>query len=220
MVTMNNADLTYWGASVPDIATLYGASNISNVVYTKIYLPLTQNNVVTTSGTNLGYKGSYINYYVANDAVLVPNYNDPNDATANALIQTLYPGRTVVGIDCRNLYEWGGMVHCVTQQQPADTASTGLNESINDEIKVSQNFPNPFNKITTINFLLEHSAYIQVDVYNSLGQIVSQQINSNFVEGNHSLNLSSDNLQNGIYSYVIKINNRRYSGGRMIILKE
>ena len=33
--------------------------------------------------------------------VLVPNYNDPNDAVANGLIQTLYPTRTVVGIDVR-----------------------------------------------------------------------------------------------------------------------
>ena len=44
--------------------------------------------------------------------------NDPNDAIANAKIQTLYPTRTVVGIDVRNLYENGGMIHCVTQQQP------------------------------------------------------------------------------------------------------
>jgi agmatine deiminase len=50
--------------------------------------------------------------------VLVPNYNDPNDAVANALIQNLYPSRKVVGIDFRNVYANGGMVHCVTQQQP------------------------------------------------------------------------------------------------------
>ncbi|MBB6498875.1 agmatine deiminase family protein [Pedobacter cryoconitis] len=80
-------------------------------------IPLTKNDVVTTYGKNLG-KASYINYYVANNRVLVPNYNDPNDAVANAVIQGLYPGRTVVGIDCRNLFANGGMVHCVTQQQP------------------------------------------------------------------------------------------------------
>jgi len=154
IITMNNADLTYWGASVADIATLYGASNTNNIVYTKVYLPLTQNNVVTTSGTNLGYKGSYANYYVANGAVLVPNYNDPNDVVANTLIQTLYPGRTVVGIDCRNLYKNGGMVHCVTQQQPVASTSTGINNNLKEEIKVGQNFPNPFNQTTTINLSL------------------------------------------------------------------
>nr|WP_260409320.1 agmatine deiminase family protein [Pedobacter cryoconitis] len=85
--------------------------------YKLVKIPLTKNDVVTTYGKNLG-KASYINYYVANNRVLVPNYNDPNDAVANAVIQGLYPGRTVVGIDCRNLFANGGMVHCVTQQQP------------------------------------------------------------------------------------------------------
>ncbi len=63
---------------------------------------------------------SYVNYYISNTKILVPNYNDPNDANANAIIQTLYPTRTVVGIDVRNLYENGGMIHCVTQQQPVE----------------------------------------------------------------------------------------------------
>lgn len=118
MITMNNSDLLYWEVPQADITKLYAAKNANNVVYQKVYLPLTQNDVRTTYGKNLGYKGSYVNYYVANTRVLVPNYNDPNDAIANATIQALYPGRTVVGIDVRNLYENGGMVHCVTQQQP------------------------------------------------------------------------------------------------------
>ncbi len=43
LVTMSNADLIYWGTSTSDISKLYGASNINNTVYTKVYLPLTQN---------------------------------------------------------------------------------------------------------------------------------------------------------------------------------
>ena len=83
-----------------------------------MYLPLTQNNVKTAYGKNLGYKGSYVNFYVANTKVLVPFYNDPNDLLAKNILQSLYPTKTVVGIDVRNLYENGGMIHCVTQQQP------------------------------------------------------------------------------------------------------
>ncbi len=114
IVTMSNADLAYWLLPAADIATLYAATDINGVAYNFVRIPLTANNVSTTSGTNLGYKGSY-----ANNVVLVPAYNDPNDAPARALIAPLYPGRTVVGIDVRNLYQNGGMVHCVTQQQPA-----------------------------------------------------------------------------------------------------
>ena len=118
IVTMSNTDLSYWGLSTSDINTLNRATDITNAPYSFVRLPLTARNVVTTYGMNLGYKGSYVNYYVANTVVLVPAYNDPNDAVAKAALQKLYPGRTVVGIDVRNLYAQGGMVHCVTQQQP------------------------------------------------------------------------------------------------------
>ena len=118
IVTMDENDLLDFDVKQSDINKLMSAKNKNGQAYTFLKVPLTQNNVVTTNGKNLGYKGSYVNYYIANNKVLVPNYNDPNDAVANAIIQTLYPTRTVVGIDVRNLYENGGMVHCVTQQQP------------------------------------------------------------------------------------------------------
>lgn len=118
IVTMNQASLLEWDVLQTDINKLYAAKNKNGTAYTFVYLPLTQNNVVTTNGTNLDYKGSYVNYYIANNKVLVPNYNDPNDVVANQIIQNLYPTRTVVGIDVRNLYANGGMIHCVTQQQP------------------------------------------------------------------------------------------------------
>lgn len=219
LVTMSNSDLVYWGASTADISTLYEASNINNIIYTKIYLPLTQNNVVTTLGNNLGYKGSYVNYYVANNVVLVPNYNDPNDAVANGIIQSLYPNRTVVGIDCRNLYENGGMVHCVTQQQPTASANTGINDNSKDEIKIGQNFPNPFNQTTTINLTLATNSNVQVIIYNSLGQIVSKPINSKFPIGIHSLTIRADDLQNGVYTYVVIVDNHKTDSGRMIVSK-
>ncbi|WP_233590137.1 agmatine deiminase family protein [Flavobacterium microcysteis] len=118
IVTMQQNDLLDYDVKQSDITKLYAAKNKNGTAYTFVKVPLTQNNVKKTDGTSLGYKGSYINYYIANNKVLVPNYNDPNDAVANSIIQSLYPTRTVVGIDVRNLYENGGMVHCVTQQQP------------------------------------------------------------------------------------------------------
>jgi agmatine deiminase len=118
IVTMSENDLLDWQVPKADINTLFAAKNKNNVPYNFVKIPLTQNNVTTSYGKNLGYKGSYINYYIANTHVLVPNYNDPNDAIANSLIQGLYPNRKVVGIDFRNGYANGGMIHCVTQQQP------------------------------------------------------------------------------------------------------
>ena len=61
---------------------------------------------------------SYANFYIANDRVLVPTFNDPSDRLALGILADLFPGRTVVGIHSVDLL-WGlGTLHCLTQQQP------------------------------------------------------------------------------------------------------
>lgn len=220
LVTMNNADLTYWGATATDIATLYNASNINNKTYTKVYLPLTQNNVVTTSGTNLGYKGSYANYYVANGVILVPNYNDPNDAIANGIIQSLYAGRTAIGIDVRNLYENGGMVHCVTQQQPVATIATGLNQIKNtSDIILEQNFPNPFSETTSFNLKLDKETMCKMEIYNSVGQLITVVLDKKLSIGKHTILVEAKELENGIYTCVLVTNNINKTYKKIIVSK-
>jgi agmatine deiminase len=62
---------------------------------------------------------SYANFYIANDVVLVPTFNDPADRQALGILAELFPGREVVGIHCVDLV-WGlGTLHCMTQQEPA-----------------------------------------------------------------------------------------------------
>jgi agmatine deiminase len=62
---------------------------------------------------------SYANFYIANGAVLVPVFNDPNDRIALNLLSELFPTREIVPIYCGDLI-WGfGALHCMTQQQPA-----------------------------------------------------------------------------------------------------
>jgi agmatine deiminase len=62
---------------------------------------------------------SYANFYVANAAVIVPTFNDPNDRAALGILGELFRDRPVVGIHAVDLV-WGlGTLHCLTQQQPA-----------------------------------------------------------------------------------------------------
>ena len=62
---------------------------------------------------------SYANFYIANTCVLAPTFADPSDEIALAVLRECFPGRRVIGIDCRELI-WGlGTFHCLTQQQPA-----------------------------------------------------------------------------------------------------
>jgi agmatine deiminase len=62
---------------------------------------------------------SYANFYIANAAVLVPTFNDPNDRVALGILGELVRDRPVVGIHAVDLV-WGlGTIHCLTQQEPA-----------------------------------------------------------------------------------------------------
>ena len=63
---------------------------------------------------------SYANFYIANAAVLVPTFNDPDDRLALLTLADLFRDRPVVGIHAVELV-WGlGTLHCLTQQQPKE----------------------------------------------------------------------------------------------------
>lgn len=68
---------------------------------------------------DLRLPASYANFYIANELVLLPTFNDPNDAVAASLLAKVFSTRRIVPIDCTELI-WGlGAFHCLTQQQPA-----------------------------------------------------------------------------------------------------
>ena len=62
---------------------------------------------------------SYANFYIANQLVLVPTFNDPADRVALNTLARLFPDRQVRGIHCLDLVLGLGTLHCMTQQQPA-----------------------------------------------------------------------------------------------------
>ena len=68
----------------------------------------------------LGGDLSHMNFYIANDCVLVPITTDPRqDSRPLDVLRDLFADREVVGIDSRVLAEGGGGIYCITQQVPA-----------------------------------------------------------------------------------------------------
>jgi len=68
---------------------------------------------------NIASLTTYANFYIANKVVLVPVYGDILDSTAKSIIAEHFPDREIVGIPAWATAELGGMMHCVTQQQPS-----------------------------------------------------------------------------------------------------
>jgi agmatine deiminase len=62
---------------------------------------------------------SYVNHLVVNGGVIACTFDDPHDSEALDILAQAYPGRDVVGVDARALFDRGGGIHCVTAQQPA-----------------------------------------------------------------------------------------------------
>ena len=62
---------------------------------------------------------SYLNFLIVNGGVVLPVFDDPNDAVAKATLERVFPGRMVVTVPGREIVLGGGNVHCITQQQPA-----------------------------------------------------------------------------------------------------
>jgi agmatine deiminase len=61
---------------------------------------------------------SYVNFYVANGAIVMPLLDARMDARAAAALKRLFPGRRVVGVPAREILLGGGNIHCITQQIP------------------------------------------------------------------------------------------------------
>lgn len=67
---------------------------------------------------------SYVNHLVTNDGVVACGFGDDcADATARGILADAYPGRRVVTVDARPLFDRGGGIHCITQQQPSLVAA-------------------------------------------------------------------------------------------------
>jgi hypothetical protein len=79
---------------------------------------------------------------------------------------------------------------------------------INNETPVSfglaQNFPNPFNPVTKINYNIEKAGIVTLKIYDVAGNEISTLVSSNQTAGSYSVNFNGENLASGIYFYKLE----------------
>ena len=91
------------------------------------------------------------------------------------------------------------------------------------QFQLSQNHPNPFNPTTTVKFQLPVDANVRIELYNSIGQKVSELLNSDLSGGVHEVTFEGSNLSSGIYYYTMnavgKDGSNFTSTKKMILMK-
>jgi hypothetical protein len=101
------------------------------------------------------------------------------------------------------------MVPCCN---PSENPNNKPNDKINNEpgsFKLNQNFPNPFNPSTKIDFELPEASYVKITVYDVSGKVVEELLNANIPAGYHNVvwNTSNKNISSGIYFYKLQAGN-------------
>jgi hypothetical protein len=102
---------------------------------------------------------------------------------------------------------WGSMV-----------TSVAGNAGVPATFELSQNFPNPFNPVTTINYSLENGGKVTLKVYNTLGKEVATLVNEVKPAGSYSLTFEPRELTSGMYFYKLSVGDQ-IATKKMVLLK-
>ncbi len=93
---------------------------------------------------------------------------------------------------------------------------------IPDQVTLAQNYPNPFNPTTTIKYSIPVEANVTLAVYNSLGEKISDLVNTVQAPGNYQVTWNAKDYASGFYFYALKVsdmqNHNLFKDSRKIVL--
>jgi hypothetical protein len=159
--------------------------------------------------TRLGTQTTYLWYYIPNGHLFAPVWPVPeNLAYTNTTMQ--HQGTDGFALGDLNWFPSQKAAWLLTDIKSVEPVPQGFT--------LSQNFPNPFNPSTNIEFTLPKAAQVQLKVYNVLGQEVATLVNGFVTAGPHSVNFNASNLATGVYLYKI-VAGDYLSTRKMLLLK-
>jgi hypothetical protein len=93
----------------------------------------------------------------------------------------------------------------------SDVGATSIQEistALPDRFDLKQNFPNPFNPLTTLAFDLTETGYVMLSIYNVLGQKVKVLVDEELAAGSYNVKFEAKNLPSGTYFYELRVNDQ------------
>lgn len=169
----------------------------ANIDGGKIILSWTTATEINNYGFEIEKNGKIIGFVDGNGNSIINNYYTFID---NDLINSTY---RLKQIDYDGTFEYSKSVSVLVAS---------------DKFDLYQNYPNPFNPVTTIKYEIVESSYINLSVYNVLGQMVSVLYDGYKEQGIHSIIFDGGNLPSGLYIYKLSYNDISIQK-RMTLLK-
>lgn len=111
---------------------------------------------------------------------------------------------------------FGGIVYGDTVMYPVGIIP--LTSSVPDKFSLSQNFPNPFNPTTNINFDIPKNSFVKLKIYDVSGKELTSLVNENLNAGSYNYQWDASSFTSGVYFYRIETNDF-IETKRMILLK-
>ncbi|MBL1215590.1 MAG: T9SS type A sorting domain-containing protein [Ignavibacteriae bacterium] len=91
-------------------------------------------------------------------------------------------------------------------------------QNLPKDLKVLNNYPNPFNPSTTIEFHIAAATQVRIDIFNIMGQKVKTLLDQEMQAGNHKVEWNASEIASGIYFYKVQANGIQ-EVKRMILIK-
>jgi hypothetical protein len=113
-----------------------------------------------------------------------------------------------------------GSLDIYAQKINPDGTLTTINQTGNilpDNYSLSQNYPNPFNPETKIRFSIPKAGFVQLSIYNSLGQVIEKSVYNNLTPGTYEHVFEASNLATGIYYYKLSYDDYSETKKMMLI---
>jgi hypothetical protein len=185
--------MTGWLAGANQIRkTTDGGTTVGPVIPTEIEFPYT----LKFMNENTGWLAGKHNYHTGmicttSDATNWINRVLENN-TAYFCVDYIDGSKVFVGGNSR-----------ITSSLNTATSVSPVSNQIPDRYSLKQNFPNPFNPSTKINFDIKNSSFASLKIFDSMGREVETLVNENLSAGSYSVEFNASNITSGIYFYTL-----------------
>jgi len=125
--------------------------------------------------------------------------------TSNSVLPNYHV--TLIAIDCSGnkwIGTWDGLA---VFQEGGVVSIKNMPENIAqkpNKFSLSQNFPNPFNPVTTIRYTVPKTSHVRIEVYDLNGRIVDCLVNGRMRPGEYTVEWNASELSSGIYLYRLQ----------------